>query len=220
VGQRQATPRPGREITPVIIGIDFDNTIASYDEPMHRLAVEWGLISSALPQNKKLIRDTVRALPDGESKWRGLQTYSYGPGMRDARPMEGMKAFLADCRARHIPVWIVSHKTEFANFGDPTVNLRAAALDWMEREGLLDSESLGVGRERIFFEDTREEKIARIKSLEITHFIDDLEETFLENTFPREVNRILLARHRPRDISDQWTSFPTWQEIRRHLLAA
>jgi len=52
----------------VIIGIDFDNTIASYDEPMHRLAVERGLISSGLPKNKKLIRDTIRALEDDESK--------------------------------------------------------------------------------------------------------------------------------------------------------
>lgn len=204
----------------MIIGIDFDNTIASYDELMHRLAVAWGLISAKLPRNKKLIRDTIRALPDGESKWRGLQTHSYGPGMHDACPMEGVKEFLADCRTRHIPVWIVSHKTEFANFGDPTVNLRAAALDWMEREGLLDSEAFGITRDQVFFEDTREDKVARIKSLKITHFIDDLEETFLENAFPREVNRILLAPHRPRDISHQWTSFPTWQEIRRHLLAA
>jgi len=204
----------------VIIGIDFDNTVASYDEPMHRLAVEWGLISAQLPRNKKVIRDTIRALPDGESKWRGLQTYSYGPGMRDARPMKGVKEFLADCRTRRIPVWIVSHKTEFANFGDPTVNLRAAALDWMEREGLLDSDAFGIGRERIFFEDTREEKIARIKSLGITHFIDDLEETFCEAAFPGDVVKILFAPHEPGLNSNGWTSFATWPQIQRHLLAA
>ena len=204
----------------MIIGIDFDNTIASYDQLMHRVGVEWGLIPAGLAQNKKLIRDAIRALPDGESKWRGLQTYSYGPGMRSAHPMEGVKDFLAECRVRRIPVWIVSHKTEFANFGDPTVNLRAAALDWMKREGLLGSAAFGIRRRQIFFENTREDKVGRIKSLGVTHFIDDLEETFLENTFPQEVKRILLAPHRPRAISDQWTSFSTWQEIQRHLLVA
>jgi hypothetical protein len=203
----------------VIIGIDFDNTIASYDDLMHRAAVEQGLIPAGLPRNKKRIRDTIRALPDGEARWRGLQTYSYGPGMRDARPMEGVKEFLAGCKTRRIPVWIVSHKTEFANFGDPMVNLRAAALDWLEKEEFLDARRFGIGRERIFFEDTREAKIARISSLKITHFIDDLEETFLEESFPRNVAGILLTSQQPRDASPKWTPYPTWRDIQRHLLA-
>ena len=203
----------------MIIGIDFDNTIASYDDLMHRVAVEQGLIPAGLPRNKKQIRDAIRALPDGEARWRGLQTYSYGPGMRDARPMEGVKEFFASCRTRRIPVWIVSHKTEFANFGDPTVNLRAAALDWLEKEGFLDPRRFGIGRERVFFEETREAKIARIRSLKITHFIDDLEETFLEGSFPRDVAGILLASQQPSATSAQWTPQPTWLDIRRHLLA-
>ena len=202
----------------MIIGIDFDNTIASYDGLMHRLAVEWGLIAPGLPQNKKMIRDAIRALPDGESKWRGLQTFSYGPGMRDALPMDGVKEFLAACKAEGIPVSIVSHKTEYANFGDPTVNLRAAAVDWMAAQGLLDSLEYGVGRGRVYFEETREDKIVRIRSLGITHFVDDLEETFLEETFPRNVERILYAPGAPRADTRLWTSFPTWQEIRQHLL--
>ena len=203
----------------VIIGIDFDNTIASYDGLMHRLAVEWELIPAALPQNKKAIRDAIRALPEGESKWRGLQTFSYGPGMRDALPMDGVKEFLAACKADGIPVSIVSHKTEFANFGDPGVNLRAAAVEWMSAQGLLDSREYGVGRESVYFEGTREEKIERIRSLGVTHFVDDLEETFLEGSFPQDVKRILYSPGAPRADARLWTSFPTWQEIRRHLLA-
>ena len=202
----------------MIIGIDFDNTIASYDGLMHRVAVEWGLIPAALPQSKKAIRDAIRALPDGEEKWRGLQVFSYGPGMRDALPMDGVKEFLAACKTGDIPVAIVSHKTEFANFGDPTVNLRAAAVEWMAAQGLLDSAEYGVGRGRVWFEGTREEKIARIRNLGITHFVDDLEETFLEDSFPREVRKILYAPGAPRADARLWTSLPTWQEIRRHLL--
>ena len=200
----------------MIIGIDFDNTIASYDEPMHRLAVERGLISSGLPKNKKLIRDTIRALEDGESKWRALQVFSYGIGMPDARPMEGVKEFMGACKKRGIRVLIVSHKTEYANFGDPTVNLREAALRWLEAQGFMDSKRFGVGRDRIYFEGTREEKIARIRTLGVTHFVDDLEETFLEESFPADVAKILISPQ----LAGQgcWQAFPTWPDIQQHLL--
>jgi hypothetical protein len=202
------------------VGIDFDNTIASYDELMLRLAVDWGLITADVTPSKKVIRDTIRALPDGESKWRRLQTHSYGPGMRDAKLMDGLIDFLAECRGRAIPVFVVSHKTEFANFGDPTVNLRAAALEWMDRAGLLNPERVGLCRGAVYFEDTREQKIARIKALRITHFIDDLEETFLEASFPAEVGRILIARQPSRHPSPGWMTCGSWPEIRRHLLPA
>jgi hypothetical protein len=200
----------------VIIGIDFDNTIASYDEPMHRLAVERGLIASGLPKNKKLIRDAIRALDDGESKWRALQVFSYGIGMPDARPMEGVKEFMGACKERGIKVLIVSHKTEHANFGDPTVNLREAALRWLEAQGFMDSARFGVGRDRIFFEGTREEKIARIRTLGVTHFVDDLEETFLEESFPADVAKILISSQPTGQ--GRWQAFAAWPDIQQHLL--
>jgi hypothetical protein len=202
----------------VVIGIDFDNTIASYDELMHRLAVQWGWVGAGMSKNKKLIRDALRALPDGEAKWRRLQTHCYGPGMYDARPMEGAKEFIAGCKTRGVPVWVVSHKTEFANFGDPTVKLRAAALEWMAGQGFFSPEGLGVGRERVFFEETRERKIERIRSLGVSHFIDDLEETFLEPSFPSQVAQILYAPELSSGGGGTWRAFATWRDIQRHLL--
>jgi hypothetical protein len=202
----------------VIIGIDFDNTIASYDEPMHRMAVGRGLIPPALPKNKKLIRDAIRALEDGESKWRALQVHAYGPGMTEAQAMAGVTDFIGACRQRGIPVRIVSHKTEFANFGDPGVNLREAALRWMQAQGFVDSAQHGVGRANIFFEGTREQKIERIRALGITHFIDDLEETFLEPSFPTDVTQILYAPHDEDSGKGRWRAFRDWPAIHGHLL--
>lgn len=200
------------------IGIDFDNTIASYDESMHRWAAARGLIPAALPKNKKAIRDTIRALADGESKWRALQVHSYGPGMADARPMDGVKSFIEACKARGIPVAIVSHKTEFANFGDPTVNLRDAARRWLESEGFVDSATCGVGRDRIFFESTREGKVARIRALGVTHFIDDLEETFLEDSFPDDVEQILFDPQEMHTGAGRWQAYRAWSDIQEALL--
>ena len=202
----------------MIIGVDFDNTIASYDDLMHRLAVEWDWVAAGMPKSKKLIRDALRALPEGELKWRRLQTQCYGPGMRDARPMEGFKEFLAVCKARSIPVRVVSHKTEFANFGDPTVNLRAAALEWMTQQQFFSSPEFGIGREHVYFEETREEKIERIRALGITHFIDDLEETFQEESFPPQVEKILYSPQPIGQANGAWRVFGSWGEIRKHLL--
>jgi hypothetical protein len=201
----------------VVIGLDFDNTIASYDRLMHRLAHEWGWVEAGFAKNKRLVRDALRALPDGERKWRRLQTHCYGLGMGEARPMDGVKPFLETCRRRGVPVWIVSHKTEFANFGDPTVNLRAAAMEWLSKEQFLEEKRFGLSRERVFFEDTREAKIERIRSLGISHFVDDLEETFLEKTFPAEVAQILYAPQPVRDGKRTWRAFGTWAQIDEHL---
>ena len=201
----------------MIVGVDFDNTIASYDALMHRLAGEWGLIDAGVEKNKKRIRDTIRGLPDGETKWRTLQTHCYGTGIGEALAMDGVEQFFAACKARAIPLCIVSHKTRYANFGDP-VDLRAAALGWLENRGFVGSRGFAIERERVFFGETREEKIAHIRDLGITHFIDDLEETFLEDNFPPMVTRLLYAPGRPRGAHARWNSFPTWFEIQQFLL--
>ena len=177
------------------VGIDFDNTIASYDDLMHETAVGWGLIDAGQRRDKKGIRDRLRQLPGGESHWRRLQTYAYGEGMARARPMEGVKDFLLFCRVNGIPVWIVSHKTEYNNFGPPTVNLRQAAMRWLDEQDFFDEAATGLCPERVFFETTLEDKVARIADLALTNFVDDLEETFLERGFPAAAGKIHFVPH-------------------------
>ena len=203
-----------------IIGVDFDNTIAGYNDLMHTVALERSLISADVARNKKLIRDAIRALPDGEAHWRDLQVTVYGPRMHEARLIEGVREFFADCRRRRITVYIISHKTEYANFGEANVNLRTVAMTWLEQHGFFHEEALGLSRASVFFESTRAEKIDRIKALRATHFIDDLEETFRESAFPRDVQKILLAAHgQPSDIAGT-VSFATWGQIHEHLLGS
>jgi len=203
-----------------VVGVDFDNTIADYDELMYAIALERRLIRADIAKNKKLIRDAIRALPDGETQWRSVQVMAYGPRMHEARLIEGVREFFSECRRRSIPVYIVSHKTEYANFGEASVNLREAAAAWLERHGFFAPGELGLARTGVFFESTRAEKIDRIKALRATHFIDDLEETFHESEFPRDVQKILLAvRGRPTDIAGA-VSFATWGQIHEYLLGS
>src|ERR1051325_49034 len=189
----------------MIIGVDFDNTLVSYDELFERLARERGLSGAS---GKKAIRDQVRNLPQGEIEWQKLQGIAYGPRMSEAKLIDGGPEFFAACRQRGLPVHIISHKTEFAGYDDTRTNLRQAALAWKKQNGLPADE--------MHFTNTRAEKIATIRRLGCTMFVDDLEETFLEPDFPANVEKILFAPH-------GHPSLPgvricrTWSEIFEHV---
>ncbi len=177
------------------IGVDLDNTIVSYDEVFYRIAVERDLISPEVNSEKKAIRDAIRLIPNGEIEWQKLQAEIYGPRMPEAQLIPGVDALFQTCKQKCIDVFIVSHKTEHANYDLTYTNLRTAALQWLDSQGFFDPNVLGMSRERVFFESAREKKINRIKHLGCTVFIDDLEETYLEPSFPSEVQKILFDPH-------------------------
>jgi len=107
--------------------------------------------------------------------------------------MDGAGAFIRACRGRGWPLYVVSHKTAVAGYDDTRTNLRDAALAWMASQGFFEQNGLGFSRDHVFFEGTRPAKIERIKTLGCTHFIDDLEEVFLEPSFPAGVKKFLFA---------------------------
>lgn len=182
---------------PLVIGIDFDNTLAIYDELLHRLAVERGLIQPQTGPSKRLVRDSIRELPEGEIEWQKLQALVYGPRIGEAAPAPGSAEFFEECSRNGVKVNIVSHKTEFANYDETGTNLRGAALSWLEQHRFFDSQSYGLSRDDVYFESTRREKLDRIRRLACTHYIDDLEETFLEESFPPGVSKLLYSTEIP-----------------------
>jgi hypothetical protein len=203
-----------------VCGIDFDNTIVTYDELLTKVARERGLIDAAAVQTKRHLRDRIRQLPDGEIEWQKCQALLYGQRISEATLADGVTAFLARCRERSIPVYIVSHKTEFSNYDTTRTNLRTAALGWMRANRFFDPDGLGLTPHRVFFAGTRLEKIDRIRELACTHFIDDLEETFIEETFPPGTARILYEPGRQSPPPPGVALMRTWQEIRDYFFNA
>ncbi|MFC2022216.1 hypothetical protein ACFLTR_03280, partial [Chloroflexota bacterium] len=114
------------------IGVDFDNTLVNYEDVMYRVALQYGLIRPGTRKSKKSIRDSIRQLADGETEWQRLQAILYGPMLREAKLTDGVKTFFELCKQRQVPVYTISHKTEYAAFGEPKTNLRVAALTWMK----------------------------------------------------------------------------------------
>lgn len=200
------------------IGIDLDNTIISYNKILYNTAVESGLISNTNINGKKEIRDTIRALPDGENEWQRLQAEIYGPRIHGAELLSGVKEFFARCKSFSIETYIISHKTEFANYDTTNTNLRWAALDFLKKNNLIDSEKYGIKSSNIYFESTRIEKIKRIREKKCVVFIDDLEETFAEATFPKDITKILFDPHYLYQNYNEITVCHSWHNIKNLLL--
>lgn len=203
-----------------IIGVDFDNTILCYDNLLHKIAVERGLINPRIKKSKKHIRDKIRQLPDGEIEWQKLQAMVYGRRIGEAELIDGVWTFFRSCKRHNVKVYIISHKSEFAKLDQTGTNLRAAALSWMAKNKFFETNGLGLWQKDVYFESTRQEKIERIKKIQCTHFIDDLEETFLEDTFPTGIEKIFYMPHTEHSAVQGVRVAASWKEIKDYVFGS
>jgi len=200
-----------------IIGVDFDNTLVSYDVALYTEALQRNLIRPGTSKYKQDIRDRIRELPGGEIEWRKLQGIMYGLRMEEARLIDGVEEVFGFCKQNRFKVYIVSHKSIHADQDSTRTNLRTAAFNWMEKNSFFEPDGLGLSRRDVYFESTRGEKVERIKALGCTHFIDDLEEIFMEPSFPQAVTKLLYApRSRGLSLPDVLV-FGNWKEIQSYL---
>jgi len=195
----------------MIIGVDFDNTIVCYDLVFHQVAVEQGLIPSHLSAHKGAVRDYLRQL-DKEDAWTEMQGYVYGMRMLDASPFPGVLEFFSRCQQQGIRVYIISHKTRYPYLG-PRYDLHLAAQQWLEKYGFYDHRHLNLSREQVYFEETKQGKIARITGLDCSHFIDDLPEFLAEPDFPAGVERILFDPNHKYLAGHNFKRRSSWAEI-------
>lgn len=176
-----------------ILAVDFDNTIVSYDDLIYQVAVEMDLLPEGQSTTKEEARQIIRRQPNGELAWQRVQAAIYGPRISEAKLIHGVVPFFQECKQRGYPVYVVSHKTEYASQDQTGTDLRSAAMDWMKDHGFFEEQGLGLSPKDVYFEDTRPKKVARVTSLGCSHLIDDLEETFLEESFPANVEKLFYS---------------------------
>lgn len=202
----------------MLIGIDFDNTIVSYDELFYQVACEQNLIPTATAANKLAVRDYLRQAGQ-EQRWTELQGYVYGTRMDEAQPFPGLVAFMRQAGAAGHQLAIVSHKTRYPFLG-PKYDLHAAARAWINHY-LQDNGRPLVAENRVFFELTKVDKLTRISDLACELFIDDLPEILLTERFPAKTTRILFdpEQHHAAAIPAELRSFRCWDDVAEHLFA-
>ena len=191
------------------IGIDFDNTLVSYEDLFPKLAKDLGYLPPDFNSGKRQTRDSLRKLPQGEEKWMQVQALAYGSAMGQARLMPGVAEFLLRFAGKSL--FIVSHKTRFAAAAPGGCDLHQAALRF------ISAHDLPIARDNIFFEPTRAAKCRRIASLELDVFIDDLEEVFADPDFPEEVEKILFYPHPGSPPKGNFTAFQDFAAISSSL---
>ena len=194
----------------MVIGLDFDNTVVSYDVLFKNLALERELVPEDFPANKTFIRDHLRAT-GRELIWTAMQGEAYGPRMGEAVPFLGVKNAIARLTQSGVDVRIISHKTKFP-FSGAQFDLHGAAQAWLEKENFWTA-AVGMQRQHAFFEPTKELKLSRIASEGCAAFVDDLPEILLTPLFPANVRRYLFDPeevHPPREglqVLSSWDEF-------------
>src|SRR5215212_618585 len=146
------------------IGIDFDNTIACYDGVFHAAALERGLISADIGHDKNSVRDHLNST-SRKDDFTLLQGYIYGERMDLVAPYPGFADFVAAALKVGHQIFIVSHKTMHPILG-PKYDMHAAARGFLATRGLVGQEPSKIDPASVFFELTKEAKVARAAALQ------------------------------------------------------
>ena len=191
------------------LGLDFDNTLISYDSLFKKVALEQGLIPEAIAANKNAVRDYLRSV-NREDDWTRLQGEIYGNRILDATPYPGMKKALEYLSKKEVPLAIVSHKTKTPFLGEPW-DLHAAARSWLEKEGMHSQLGPNIERSNTFFELTKEAKRDRIVSLRCTHYVDDLPEILA--ILPASITKIYFSPEVDPGEKEDWLVMRSWDQL-------
>ena len=198
------------------IGIDFDNTIVSYDALFHRIAFEKKLISSQIPVNKIAVRDHLRSI-NQEDQWTLMQGEVYGLRMNEAQAYPYAIQFMAQAKQAGHQLYIISHKTKRPFMGPP-YDLHKAAKSWVDSHLIFQNNPL-FASEHVFYELTKEEKIERSRSLGCDVFIDDLPEILAMPGFPDHTKKILFDPEMHHTKSTQtYATASSWKELTQLVL--
>ena len=191
------------------LGIDFDNTLITYDLLFKKAALEKNLIPINFPESKSLIRNYLRE--KGQEKlFTILQGEVYGSRIFEATQSEGMYDSLTKAKNNGIELFIISHKTKTPYEG-PKYNLHNAASNWLEKNLFFEKSGINIPRKNVYFEVTKTNKIKRIESLGCTHFIDDLPE-ILDMINPK-IKKILYNPKLNYFKNNNYINMKNWSEL-------
>lgn len=174
----------------MIIGFDFDNTIACYDRAIARLAQEMFSLPADIAPTKLGLRDFLRKA-GREPEWTEFQGHLYGPGMAYAEPFPGAINAIAALQDQGHSTLVISHRTKHPYLG-PKHDLHAAARAWMLSNLAKGAQQL-FDEDRIFLNESLDQKIARIGALKCDVFLDDLPDVLTHAQFPAHTKKLWFS---------------------------
>ena len=188
------------------IGIDFDNTIVNYDKVFKEIALYRRLIKkdwegTKQELRKKIIRDK------NEEVWKKLQGLVYGKYIHLAKISEGFNNFFLKAKLLGAKVYIVSHKTIYGHYDKERVLLRKEALKWINKKKIFNFD-------KIYFENSIDNKIKRINSLKLDYFIDDLFLILNNKAFSKKIKKILFNKIKNKKLPENIKQLHQWFKVK------
>ena len=153
------------------IGFDFDNTIIDYSTIFYEIAKKSNLITEKIETSKSSVKRFLHS-KGKEKDFTKIQGLVYGKEIIRAKPAKNILKILKYLKKSNHELFIVSHKTKYPFEGEK-INLRKSANNWIKTYLKINNKII-INPENIFYEDTIENKLKRINSLNIKYFIDDL----------------------------------------------
>ena len=190
------------------IGIDFDNTIACYDNSFHQIALEKNWIDQKILKSKEYVKSAMHE-KGLFREFTILQGLVYGKEILKAKLFDGFKNFIDDNCKFH-DFFIISHKTRYPIIGNK-IDLHSAAYKFI-KSNKLEYFFNGLNQ-RIFLEPKKEEKIKRTNLLELDFFIDDLPEILKMKGFSEKTQKILFDPYHKSSKSSLLINLSSWKEI-------
>ena len=195
------------------IGLDFDNTIANYDQAFPEVARILGYETNNLNAtlNKRDLKLKLLKQPDGDTAWQKVQGLVYGKFIDLASLYPGVYEFVLRAFASGHEIFIVSHKTELGHFDESRTPLRQAATTWLINQKLVGDSDSKIKLQNIYYAETRDEKINKIVELQLDVFIDDLDEVLSDRSFPKRTRKILFGSGAT--TSQEILAMQSWREV-------
>ena len=169
----------------MIFGIDFDNTIVNYNLVFKKVFKLKKKIKKKNLNTKEKIKNYL-INKNYYNDWRNIQSLVYSKYLFEASLNYEILRLLKYLDKKNIKFYIISHKTIYPYVGGK-VNLHKLSLNWL-RLNIFNKKNKFKKKYKAYFETTKQKKIRRIKSLKITHFIDDLDEILKK--LPNNINPI------------------------------
>jgi hypothetical protein len=190
------------------IGLDLDNTVINYSKSIKVLKKKF--IKNFAKNSKKEIKSQIISKLSVK-KWIEFQSLLYSDGLKYASIDNYCKKYVKQNIQKGNQIFVISHKTK-KSYYNKKIHLRDLAIKKLEGSGLVGKEM--IKKKNIYFLNTINAKVKKIKSLKIDLFIDDLTKVLFHKNFPKKCKKILITNSKIK--RKNLVSFKNWKEIYEH----
>ena len=195
------------------IGIDFDNTIAIYDDLFNLENKKYNFTGNKKSNPKETLKKNLLKSKNGLFLWNKFQGSLYGGKIKYAKIASGLKLFLIIAQYFKYEIFIISHKTEYGHYDKNKINLRTEALKWLRQNNFFVKKNLLIKKKNIFFCNSQEDKIQKINSLNLDYFVDDLPVILKHKEIKYNIKKIFYNRFDSKIKDKNIQKFSNWADI-------